>query len=114
MQLKSNLSHVSQLSHLQNIRVSFMLNFMLHFYFQAFLKRLGQLPGSSVRGLGYPRSAARQPGRRAGVQPGGQPTGIARTGAPQSPKPRREITELTAAIAIYICKDMALIYTVEK
>ena len=82
------------------------------------MKRLGRLPGSLVRGLGYPRSAAWQPGRGAGVQPGGQPTGIAWTGdwglglrGPRSPEPRREITEITAAVAIYICKD---IYMVEK
>ena len=86
-----------------------MLNFTLHFYFQAILKRLSRLTGSSVRGLGYSRLAARQLGRGAGVQPGGQPIRIAWTRArgprswgSRSPKPRHEITEITVAVAILL------------
>ena len=77
---------VSQLSHLQNVRVRPIGSrpTKASFYTSLLFSSDSEASQSAPWQLGslaeLSRSAARQPGRGAGVHPGGQPTGIARTG----------------------------------
>ena len=76
---------ISQLSHLQNVRVRTIVPrpTKAAFYTSLLFSSDSEASRSAPRQLGsragLSRSAARQPGHRAGVQPGGQPTGIVRT-----------------------------------